>query len=162
MIPPCARYVLLSSGFEARVSKVTVQPRFAAAHAAASPPRPLPITRTSVWIASLTGKKSCGLNLETQIYSGRGMRQCADRNPVNTCFGKFPHVCQGNSAGCFGANFSRGIVRSYLLDCLMYQCWIHVIEQDDVRIVRERGAQFVQIRHFNFHPRCAVLGGLRG
>src|ERR1700681_2294699 len=105
MIPPCAGYVLLSSGFEARVSNVTSQPRLAAAQAAARPPKPLPITSTSVWSASLTGKMSCGFDLETQVYCGRGMGQCADRNPVNTCFGELPHVCKCNSAGCFGTNF---------------------------------------------------------
>src|SRR5580692_5323164 len=135
MIPPCARYVLLSSGFEARVSSVTAQPRFAASQAAAKPPRPLPITRTSVWIASFILRTLCRLDLETQIHCGGRMRQGTDRNPVYAHFGEFPHVPKRDSPGSFRTNFSCRVMCSHSPDCIAYQAWIHVIEQDDVRIV---------------------------
>ena len=54
------------------------------------------------------------------------------------------------------------IMRSNLLDCLMYQGWTHVVEQNDIQVVRERGAQFVHVCHLDFDPRGATLGGLRG
>src|SRR5260370_40158458 len=141
MMPPCDRYVLLSSGFEARVNKVTIQPRFAASHAAARPPSPLPITRTSVCIASFIRNTSSRLDLETQIYRRGRMRQCADRNPVHSCFGEFAHILERDSTGSFRANFSRRVLRSYLLDCLTGQGWTHVIEQDDIRADHARSAQ---------------------
>src|ERR1700693_2247754 len=102
MIPPCALNVLLSSGFEARVSSVTSQPRFAASHAAARPPRPLPITRMSVRKASFIEQASYGLDLgcdlETQIYCRSRMRQRANRNPVHTCFGEFSYIGERDPA----------------------------------------------------------------
>src|ERR1700732_2065288 len=126
MIPPCARYVLLSSGLEARVSSVTAQPRFAASQAAAKPPRPLPITRTSVWIASFIWRTLCRLYLETQIHCGGVMRQRANRNPVHACLGKLPDVRKRDSTGSFRTNFSCWVVRFHMADCLAYQIWTHI------------------------------------
>ncbi len=48
------------------------------------------------------------------------------------------------------------------VDGLTHEGWAHVVEQNDIWIVRERGAQFVQIRDFDFNPRDAAFGGLRG
>ncbi len=53
MIPPCAYQVLLSFGRDALVSITTRAPPRAAASEAAQPPRPLPITSTSVSYLSM-------------------------------------------------------------------------------------------------------------
>src|SRR5258708_12162320 len=135
MIPPCARYVLLSSGFDARVSSVTAQPRFAASQAAARPPRPLPITRTSVRIASFIRKASSRFDLETQIHCRGGMRQRTARTPVYACFGEFPPVAKCDSTGSFRANLSRRAMLSHLLDALLSQPRPHLTDHHDAPIL---------------------------
>ena len=60
-------------------------------------------------------------------------------------FSKISNIPQNDSAGSLRANLSPRVVQSHLLDRLTHRQWIHVIEQDDIRIVRNRRArQFVE------------------
>src|SRR4029077_17635509 len=60
-----------------------------------------------------------------------------------------------------GPNLVRRGVLAHLLDGLTHEGWIHVVEQYDIGVVLERGAQFIQVCDFDFNPRDAPPSRLR-
>ena len=172
MIPPCARSVLLSSGFVG----ARQQSDFAA------PFGGVPGGRQACQAAADdedVGSMSYQVVLHQSSGSISKLKSTAGAECVSApteiqstpVFGELSHVRERDSAGgleCESFRRDRMLDRADRLPQAAparrpgAPARVHVIEQDDIRAVFERVAQFVQIRHFDFHPRHAALGSLRG
>ncbi len=89
------------------------------------------------------------------------MRQRADGNPVHTRFREFSHVLERNSSGRFGANFSGAAWLRTSATASRTRFGSMLSSRMTSGLNAERGAQFVQVRDFDFDPPGAAFGRLR-